>query len=343
MLRQSSVLPEADGGEAGDSEDSDTEVEGEGEGEGHDSETETEPTRAGTNRFLKGKGKAISSLATTAVPEEPLKINTNVKGKFWALPTPSAKPNSASWTMFGESTPAAETDSYFGSGPSSSAVTPGISDSPQRPTLQSRASRSMVDLTPERPTKIELPKSPVNLEWAKPPPTPAGGAAGFFWSKKDGRSIGLVKRRRSADDLAAPPPEYELPGPGSLIPGPRDEEGKEKLPAYWCAVSTATVQADHRSISRVTCRARWSSLPPESNLETDRGENSISSYTARHCQSTASTRTSTHSNSNPPILYPASQSSKKERIFTSISQPSDGHQSLTGAADFLTHEEEAWI
>jgi len=233
MLRQPTTLPEADGGEAGDSDDSDTEV------EGHESETETEPPRNDTSRFLKGKGKAISSLATTSVQEEPLRIDTKSKGRpFWALPTPISKPNSASWTSFGASTPAAETDGYFPSNPSSAVVTPGIGESPQRPMLQTRASRSMVDLTPSRepPTKIDIPKSPINLEWAKPPPTPAGGAASFLWTKKDNKQIGTVKRRRSADDLVSPP-QYEPPLPGSSIPRPRDEEGKEKLPAYWCAVS----------------------------------------------------------------------------------------------------------
>jgi hypothetical protein len=185
MLRQPTTLPEADGGEAGDSE----EGESESDAEGGDSDPDTaRPTR----RFN------VSSLATTAVEEEPLRIDT--KNKLWALPTPSAKASS-SWTRFGDATPAAEMDSYFGTPPSSVTATPPIS--PQRPMLQSRASRSMVDLS-QPPTKIEIPKPPVNFEWAKPPPTPAGGMSGFFWSKKDGRQIGIVKRRRSADDLVPP-------------------------------------------------------------------------------------------------------------------------------------------
>lgn len=44
------------------------------------------------------------------------------------------------------------------------------------------------------------------------------------------------RRRNSMSDLHAPPPEYTPPGPGSNIPRPRDEEGKERLPQYSCSV-----------------------------------------------------------------------------------------------------------
>lgn len=132
---------------------------------------------------------------------------------------------------------------------------------PQRPSFFSRASRSMVDLSESpapstgtqletirsrepAPGKIEIPSKPTfsalatpTTEWAKPPPTPAAGRAGFFWQKtKEGKEIGTLKRRRSADDLTVPPPKYTSPLPGVSIPRPRDEEGKEKLPKYWCAV-----------------------------------------------------------------------------------------------------------
>ena len=139
----------------------------------------------------------------------------------------------------------------------------------KRPSLLSRHSRSMVDLSqPEAgpstgtplepihsrepaPTRIELPsRTPTSIvspsaEWAKAPPTPAAGMGGFFWQKtKEGKDIGLLKRRRSADDLNAIPPKYEPPFPGTYIPRPRDEEGKEKLPGYWCAVSRTCCQVE---------------------------------------------------------------------------------------------------
>ena len=130
----------------------------------------------------------------------------------------------------------------------------------QRPSLYSRPSRSMVDLPtiePEQrpleptrsrenaPMRIELPRKPSVLgqrgalsptsEWTMPPPTPAAGFSGFVFTKdKSGQPL---QRSRSADDLALPPPRYEPALPGVYIPRPRDEEGKEKLPGYWCAVS----------------------------------------------------------------------------------------------------------
>ena len=147
---------------------------------------------------------------------------------------------------------------------------------PHRPSLYSRPSRSMVNLSTSQskptsgprpqleairsrgsrgsrenaPTKIELPPAPIvkpqgvlspGSEWAKPPPTPAASLGMFSWSKgkegEEGAEVGQLKRRRSADDSVLPPPKYELPQAGSVIPRPRDEEGKEGLPKYWCAVS----------------------------------------------------------------------------------------------------------
>jgi hypothetical protein len=141
----------------------------------------------------------------------------------------------------------------------------------QRPSFYTQASQSMVNLRTPAPEPEELlphiaaskpplptinsgEKVPLRLElpvrkpmmsglptpggvpqtpgWAKPPPTPAGEIAGLSWNKdKPG-----LKRRRSADDLNVVPPKYEPPFPGTFIPRPRDEEGKEKLPRYWCAV-----------------------------------------------------------------------------------------------------------
>ncbi|WVQ98705.1 hypothetical protein IAU59_005836 [Kwoniella sp. CBS 9459] len=96
------------------------------------------------------------------------------------------------------------------------------------------------------PTRIAIPppipefkavntvSTPV-AEWAKPPPTPAAGLSSFnFWA--GGKDKPALKRRRSMDDSTKAPPKYEPPFPGVFIPRPRDEEGREKLPEYWCAV-----------------------------------------------------------------------------------------------------------
>lgn len=114
-----------------------------------------------------------------------------------------------------------------------------VSTTPGLATIRSRE---------QPPTKIELPKpralNDVNgilatpgSEWAQPPPTPAAGFAGMFWNRKEGDKPAAVKRRRSDGDLGDVPPDYEPPHPGVVIPRPRDEEGREKLPEYWCAVS----------------------------------------------------------------------------------------------------------
>ncbi|WRT67119.1 uncharacterized protein IL334_004085 [Kwoniella shivajii] len=98
-----------------------------------------------------------------------------------------------------------------------------------------------IDLPPKSPFgKFQQPNGsgPATpaAEWAKPPPTPAAGLSSFnFWSGEKKQQPAL-KRRRSADDMLKPPPGYEPPFPGTYIPRPRDEEGKEKLPSYWCSV-----------------------------------------------------------------------------------------------------------
>ena len=152
-------------------------------------------------------------------------------------------------------------------------LTPGTSSS--RPSFYSRPSRSMVNLstsTPEAqpaqprlqagadilpirsrerpPTKITIPARLMrpeailtpSSEWKRAPPTPGAGFAGYMASRSRVNVSQVpstpLARRRSMDDLLKPPPEYEPPLPGTWIPRPRDEEGKEKLPGYWCAVST---------------------------------------------------------------------------------------------------------
>lgn len=96
------------------------------------------------------------------------------------------------------------------------------------------------------PGKIDIPKPKFggvpgtpSGEWAKPPPTPAAGFGGMFWSRKEGDKPALKRRRSAGDkgDTEVVPPEYTPALPGVYIPRPRDEEGREKLPAYWCAVS----------------------------------------------------------------------------------------------------------
>lgn len=124
---------------------------------------------------------------------------------------------------------------------------PGSSDAgpstpgPSTPTNKLQTIRSRENA----PGKIDLPKPRLvagmptpGAEWAKPPPTPAAGFGGMFWSRKDGDKPAM-KRRRSAGDKELAPPEYSVPLPGVVIPRPRDEEGREKLPKYWCAVSLA--------------------------------------------------------------------------------------------------------
>lgn len=117
----------------------------------------------------------------------------------------------------------------------------GADKASTRPQLETIRSREGA------PTRIEIPKAaqivatgtPLftpGAEWAKPPPTPAAGFSGVFWNRKEGDKPAL-KRRRSAGDTEGAPPGYEPPHPGVVIPRPRDEEGREKLPGYWCAVS----------------------------------------------------------------------------------------------------------
>lgn len=141
---------------------------------------------------------------------------------------------------------------------------------PQRPSLYTQTSISMINLPPKTqggehiedgmlvkpkletvksgeqlPFRITLPPQQVPsvpnvilspAEWARPPPTPAAGLNGFNFSVAGKDKQKELKRRRSADDLVTPPPKYEPPFPGTIVPKPRDEEGREKLPNYWCSV-----------------------------------------------------------------------------------------------------------
>ncbi len=156
---------------------------------------------------------------------------------------------------------------------------------PQLETIRSRevAPRSIV-LPPRTMAMANGMLSP-NSEWTKAPPTPAVGLVNSIWGKsKAEETKPAPKRRRSADDLLAPPPAYEPPWPGVIIPRPRDEEGKEKLPTYWCAVSAIVRSGNctdrHRCTSRELSRVKWSSLRRAYKPAIEVGKSSIASSTA---------------------------------------------------------------
>lgn len=146
------------------------------------------------------------------------------------------------------------------------------SATPQLASIRSREEvPNHIDLPPRTTRTANGLLSP-NLEWAKPPPTPAAGLSGFTWGKGKDEVRPSAKRRRSADDLLAPPPEYAPPLPGTFIPRPRDEEGKEKLPEYWCAVhiegnlsrkmefTAPGIQARDRGWKKIYCILRGTQL-----------------------------------------------------------------------------------
>lgn len=105
----------------------------------------------------------------------------------------------------------------------------------RRPSLYSQTSQSMFNLQTPAASAQQQPPLPslgeTVPEWAKPPPTPAAHHSPLKSPQ--------LKRRLSAGDADPPPPMYEpllafgAPGPA---PRPRDEEGREKLPGYWCGV-----------------------------------------------------------------------------------------------------------
>jgi len=192
-----------------------------------------------------------------------------------------------------------------------------LPDSPKRPVIYTQVSQSMVNIASPRrssdagfsgmatpkavereknaPGKIDIPKpkfggipgTPTG-EWAKPPPTPAAGFAGMFWNRKDGDKPALKRRRSAGDkgDSEVVPPDYTPALPGVYIPRPRDEEGREKLPAYWCAVSPSLSKPYvfeeekliNRSTSKVTSVGNKNSQLLEFKLEIEVGRNSTSSY-----------------------------------------------------------------
>lgn len=91
-------------------------------------------------------------------------------------------------------------------------------------------------------------------DWAKPPPTPGVGMMQPFKFPGTGepqqspkqmvqnrqlQALGPspMKRRRSMDDIHVRLPDYAPPAKGIWLPRPREEEGHEKLPEYFCHVS----------------------------------------------------------------------------------------------------------
>lgn len=186
------------------------------------------------------------------------------------------------------------------------------------------------------PTKIEIPKpaqmtntplfSP-GAEWAKPPPTPAAGFAGVFWNRKDGDKPAL-KRRRSAGDTEGAPPGYEPPHPGVVIPRPRDEEGREKLPEYWCAVSGICLDVTiggrivtdtFRYISREPFLERWNSRHRVFNPAIEVGRNITISSEEPHCLCTNSIHIDSHSRPTTRS-YPPRTSTSGNQTCTSTCQ-----------------------
>lgn len=146
-------------------------------------------------------------------------------------------------------------DAASGSVATSSIMTPASSTPPLATAMTGRApmytqtSHSMINLSTPRAERTATlrPSSPdhplqtvdevdpastpaLDRDWARPPATPATPYL----------SPPPLKRRLSAGEAEAAPPKYESvrlahdqEGPS---PKPREEEGKERLPGYWCGV-----------------------------------------------------------------------------------------------------------
>ncbi|SJX63492.1 uncharacterized protein SRS1_14248 [Sporisorium reilianum f. sp. reilianum] len=140
----------------------------------------------------------------------------------------------------------------------------GVSTSAARPNFYQQKSKSLVDLLGPASRRLEIdPTSPirptinepVGIEALRTPTTPRPPSEVPAYSKKDGlapidtsltasASIaspggGALGRRRSMFEMRAEPPGYSIihnrpEGPQIILP--REEEGREKLPAYCCGV-----------------------------------------------------------------------------------------------------------
>ncbi|KAJ9107269.1 hypothetical protein QFC21_000716 [Naganishia friedmannii] len=119
-------------------------------------------------------------------------------------------------------------------------------------TNASTASNAAVSAKP--PSGVRTPVSArSSVDWAKPPPTPGIGMMQPFKFPGTGevqqspkqmvqnrqlQALGPspMKRRRSLDDIHVRLPDYAPPAKGIWLPRPREEEGHEKLPEYFCHV-----------------------------------------------------------------------------------------------------------
>ncbi|KAJ9100729.1 hypothetical protein QFC19_005468 [Naganishia cerealis] len=113
---------------------------------------------------------------------------------------------------------------------------------------------SISNLSTRPPSGARTPGSArSSFDWAKPPPTPGigmtqpfkfpGAAESQHSSKQVVQNRQLqalgpspMKRRRSMDDIREKLPDYAPPAKGIFLPRPREEEGREKLPEYFCHV-----------------------------------------------------------------------------------------------------------
>ncbi|GHJ85938.1 hypothetical protein NliqN6_2340 [Naganishia liquefaciens] len=92
-----------------------------------------------------------------------------------------------------------------------------------------------------------------SADWTRPPPTPGVGMMQPFKfsavtdtlqspkqmvQNRQLQALGPspLKRRRSMDDMKEKLPDYAPPAKGVYLPRPREEEGREKLPEYFCHV-----------------------------------------------------------------------------------------------------------
>lgn len=124
---------------------------------------------------------------------------------------------------------------YIGTPTTPTLLRPPLTSSASRGGSQffSHASRSMIDLTSpskEPPSFNFRPVEPI-LE-GRPSLSPPNE------TPKSKSPMPPLKRRLSAGDADPPPPKYEplafmSSGP---TPSPREEEGRERLPPYWCGV-----------------------------------------------------------------------------------------------------------
>lgn len=105
------------------------------------------------------------------------------------------------------------------------------------------------------PSGVRTPASTrSSADWTRPPPTPGIGMTQPFKffavpeplqspkqmaQNRQLQALGPspLKRRRSMDDMHVKLPDYAPPAKGVYLPRPREEEGRENLPEYFCHVS----------------------------------------------------------------------------------------------------------